>query len=43
MQNRRGAARGGGLSNIQDAIAESLDVVNDLIRGQDLREVEVAA
>ncbi|HEX8390850.1 MAG TPA: type II toxin-antitoxin system HicB family antitoxin [Longimicrobium sp.] len=31
------------LANIQDAISEYLAVVNDLTRGRDVREVEVAA
>jgi len=39
----QGATEEEALENIRDAIREYLEVVNDLVRGEDVREVEVAA
>lgn len=38
----QGATEAEALENIQDAIREYLATVDDLIRGQDVREVKVA-
>jgi len=38
----QGATEAEALENIQDAIREYLAAVDDLIRGQDVREVKVA-
>lgn len=39
----QGATEQEALDNIRDAISEYLETVTDLTRGQDVREVEVAA
>jgi predicted RNase H-like HicB family nuclease len=39
----RGATEEEALENIQDAIKEYLAAINDLVRGEEVREVEVAA
>jgi predicted RNase H-like HicB family nuclease len=39
----QGATEQEALANIQSAIAEYLDAVEELTRGRDVREVEVAA
>ena len=39
----QGASEQEALQNIQDAIREYLEAVGELTRGQDVREVEVAA
>jgi predicted RNase H-like HicB family nuclease len=38
----QGATEGEALTNIQDAIREYLAAVDDLVKGQDVREVTVA-
>jgi predicted RNase H-like HicB family nuclease len=39
----QGATEEEALENIQDAIKEYLAAINDLVRGEEVREVEVAA
>ena len=39
----QGATEDEALENIQDAIAEYLKTVNELVKGQDVREVRVAS